>query len=104
VGILSVLPCAGAADWYVDVQNGSDANSGSSPNAAWRTLTHAVYHFPASTSPQLIHVAPGTYDAAHGEQYPIQPPPWIQIVGTQGSAATILDGGGAKILIYQTAV
>ena len=35
-------------------------------------------------------LAPGTYDAALGEQYPLVMPPQVRIVGDQGSAVTFL--------------
>jgi hypothetical protein len=101
--LLLLVPCARAADRYVDAQAGSNSNDGAGPATAWRTLTFAVSQLQTiAGSPHLIHVGPGIYDAALGEQFPIAVRSWIQIVGTQGSAATILDGGGATILSYRT--
>jgi len=84
--LAAMAPVARATDWYVDNQNGSYANNGSSPSTAWRTLTHAVLQLqPAGVGPpQTIHVAAGVYDSAHGEQFPLSLRPWIQILGTPG--------------------
>jgi hypothetical protein len=101
--VLASMPrMAPATDWYVDVQTGNNANNGSSPGTAWRNLSFAVQQLqPLGVGPQSIHVARGLYDAAHGEQFPLFMRPWIQIVGTQGSAGTVLDGGGTDLLHYE---
>ena len=70
---------ASAADWYVDAQNGSNANNGLSPATAWRTLTHSLATIPAPGT-QTLHIAPGTYDAALGEAYPLVMRPGLRLV------------------------
>lgn len=95
-------PTLHADDWYVDAQMGSDTNDGQSAATAWRTLTHALAAIPSlPVVERTIHVAPGVYDAALGEVYPLRPRPLMRIVGTEGSALTILDGGGTYVLIYR---
>ena len=42
VGWCSAVTAAEASDWYVDAATGADANSGSEPERAWRTLGAAV--------------------------------------------------------------
>jgi len=91
-----------AGDWYVDALTGNNANDGLTPQTAWRTITHAVATVPGN--PETVHVAPGVYDSLLGESFPLQPHEGIRIVGTQGSAHTILDGGGAGLLGYSTGV
>jgi hypothetical protein len=70
-GALTMLPgSASAADWYVDAVHGSDSNTGATPAQAWRTISKAL----ASTrtlQPERIHIAAGLYDAALGEQFPL---------------------------------
>src|SRR2546421_9502159 len=83
-------PCL-AGDWYVDVVNGSDANPGTSPASAWRTLTHASSATPSGSS-NMIHVAPGTYSPASGETFPLRFG-FQNVVGDQGSLVTIVEGG-----------
>lgn len=82
-----------AGDWYVDALLGDDANHGQSPVAAWRTLSHALAEIALQPPDEhTLHVGPGTYDTAHGETFPLGPPPLLRIVGTQGSAATVIAG------------
>jgi len=101
LSILSLALPARAEDWYVDALLGSNANSGSAPNQAWQTLTHALANTPAPAPglTQVVHLAPGTYDAALGETFPIVLRNAFQIVGDQGSAVTLLDGGGAGAVL-----
>jgi hypothetical protein len=92
-----------AGDWYVDAQNGNDANNGQSPGTAWKTLTHAVATLPSSPSQQqLIHAAPGVYGVANGEAYPLVMKPGLRIVGDQGSAATILESPIAILFSFES--
>jgi hypothetical protein len=102
--MIAISP-AYAADWYVDAQNGNDANSGQSPAAAWKTLTHAVATLPSSPGQQqLIHAAPGVYDVANGESYPLEMKPGLRIVGDMGSAATVLESAGFVLLDFASNV
>ncbi|MCE9594178.1 MAG: DUF1565 domain-containing protein [Planctomycetes bacterium] len=89
-----------AADWFVDAVNGNNVNSGTAPSDAWRTITWAVDHTPPS-GVQAIHVAPGTYDRPLGETFPLRARPSMQIVGTDGSSATVVDGGGLNSTLIQ---
>ena len=95
--VLSLSSPAFAADWYVDAVNGSNANSGTSPAAAWKTITWAVAHSPQSGA-QFVHVAPGLYDVALGESFPIVMRPDLRIFGDQGSALTIVAASGSGAL------
>lgn len=94
-GSLIVLLCAhaSATDYYVDAVNGNDAAAGTSPAAAWKTITHASAAS-AQGAPSTIHLAPGTYGAASGETFPLffhgQ-----ELVGDSGPAVTVIDAGGA---------
>jgi hypothetical protein len=80
-----------ASDFYVDVVNGNDANTGTSTASAWKTLTHAS-QFSSQGSGTTIHVAPGTYSPASGETFPLLFD-FQRLVSDQGSSTTILDGG-----------
>lgn len=94
-GLFSLLatsmlaPSAFAGDWYVDAVNGSNANSGTSPASAWRTISHAVAQLPAGS--ERILVAAGTYNAALGESFPIEPKPGHQIIGNSGEVRPIIS-------------
>lgn len=97
--VLAAGPAA-AADWYVDAVSGSDANSGTSAAAPWRTITHGlavIAGLPAAA--QTVHVAPGTYDSVLGETFPLSVPSGTRLVGTAGSAQTILVGNSGSLLL-----
>jgi len=92
---------ASAADWYVDAVLGSNANAGTTPAAAWKTITHAISTIALlPIEAQRVHVAPGVYDAALGEVFPLRPLPLMRVVGTAGSAQTIVDGNASYCFIY----
>ncbi len=101
--LLALAPTAGAGEWYVNGATGSDANGGTSPADAWRTLTHATQQFPQIGSPSLetIHVAPGHYGVPD-ETFPIQLRKDVRLVGEGGAAATHLVGDGDTIVTYHT--
>jgi hypothetical protein len=97
--ILAVLVLGGTAaadQWYVDAVHGSDANSGQSPGAAWRTITHALAAAPDAQAGgnQIVHVAPGQYDAALGESFPFYLRNAFQIVGDGGRNVTTIEANG----------
>lgn len=94
-------PLALAGDWYVDAVHGADANDGTSAATAWRTLTHALASIPAvPLVAETVHVAPGLYDPALGESFPLNPRPLVRLVGTEGSARTVLAGAASSFLVY----
>ncbi len=86
--LVSASPSAG--DYFVAV-GGDDAAGGSSPSAAWRTITHALTAVPPGM--HTIHVAPGVYDGAHGESYPLSVRAGLSLLGTGGNDHTVLEGG-----------
>lgn len=85
-GLTALAIPAQASDWYVDAIGGSDAASGTSPAAAWRTLTHALSALAqASPEPHALHVAPGVYSTAHGESFPLSVPARVRLIGSVGA-------------------
>ena len=98
--LLAILP-AHADEFWVDAAGGDDANSGGAPDDAWRTLSHALPSMPHGQG-HTLHVAPGLYEQAHGETFPITVWPGLTIVGDQGRDVTIVDGDGASALFTLT--
>ncbi|MCC7012904.1 MAG: DUF1565 domain-containing protein [Planctomycetes bacterium] len=82
-------------DWYVDVNNGSDANSGLGWGSAWKTMSHARAAVPGGSA-QVVHVAPGIYSAASGESFPIDVPAQLRFLGA--GASTIVRGTNSVTL------
>jgi hypothetical protein len=73
--------------WAVDGATGSDTAAGTCL-APFKTITHALS---VATTGQSIHVAPGAYDAAHGETLPIAIPAGVALLGDEahlGAGAT----------------
>jgi hypothetical protein len=99
--ILALSLTATANDYYVSATAGSDRNSGDRPREAWLTLTHALATVPDPIGGEfhVIHVAPGTYGLALGEQFPLEMRPRVQVVGDQGSRTVILQGSGTEQLV-----
>ncbi|MCE9593872.1 MAG: DUF1565 domain-containing protein [Planctomycetes bacterium] len=91
---------AAASDWYVDAVHGNDVNGGASPGDAWRTITHALALAPDAPigGTQTIHIAPGTYDTALGEAFPIVPRDAFELVGA-GPYDTALVGDGTGTIV-----
>ncbi|QRK11773.1 right-handed parallel beta-helix repeat-containing protein [Archangium violaceum] len=56
--LVQPAPAAAATDYYVNVNTGSDSNSGDSPSAAWKTIRKAGS---TVTAGAIVHVAPGVY-------------------------------------------
>ena len=77
-----------ATDYYVDVVNGDDGNTGLTTNDAFRTISHAMGSTTNSTATRVL-VLPGTYSAATGEAFPIELGD-RQLIGTEGSDETTM--------------
>ena len=74
-GLLGVLLAASGAsptaatDRYVDAVAGSDASGDGSASAPWKSITYALQRIPQVGTD--LWIAPGVYDAANGETFPI---------------------------------
>ena len=83
-----------AADFWVDVENGSNDNSGLTPDDAWNTITYALTLIDGTKDePATIHVAKGIYryDMDYSEIYPLNMKNYVTLVG-EDKENTILDG------------
>ncbi|MCD6326924.1 right-handed parallel beta-helix repeat-containing protein, partial [bacterium] len=89
-----ILVCGTAfcTDYYVDVNNGSNASSGLSPDDAWRTITHALNAVEGiEAEPETIHIAAGTYSTStNGETFPLKMKSWVSLSG-EARETTKLD-------------
>jgi Protein of unknown function (DUF1565) len=85
-----------STDRYVNQANGDDGNNGSQ-GYPWATISHAVA---TADSEITIHVAPGTYNAASGEIFPITLKNGQKLIGNVSSKGagvnpTLIEGQGA---------
>ncbi|MBD1852388.1 DUF1565 domain-containing protein [Leptolyngbya sp. FACHB-711] len=96
------------SELFVDPIAGSDASRDSnSPSAAigtqsqpFKTLSHALSQ---ATSGTIIYLQPGRYDTVQGEQFPLQIPVGVVVVGdvpTRGERTTIVGGGDWESSIF----
>jgi hypothetical protein len=86
---------AAAPNFYVNALAGSDTNRGAQASP-FKTITHAMS---LSKSGSTVQVAPGTYDVANGEIFPITVPAGVLLIGDEthkggGSTPTSVVGGG----------
>jgi hypothetical protein len=89
--------CCSRTQHFFVATNGSDSLSGTSPTAAFRTITHAVSK---ATAGDTVYVAEGTYEAISGEIFPLHVPAGVTVIGNetnQGRAS--LDGGTGAVVL-----
>ncbi|MBN2209464.1 MAG: right-handed parallel beta-helix repeat-containing protein [Candidatus Coatesbacteria bacterium] len=83
------------ADIYVDPDAGDDANSGASPEEAYRRLTFAVSSASGLSAENVtIYLAEGKYSpSANGDEFPVTAPPQPGSVAIIGASQerTVLD-------------
>jgi hypothetical protein len=85
-----VLVCA---TLYVDAVHGSDANVGTSA-APFKSITTSFARVTSCTT--TIRVAPGTYDTANGETFPLAIPAGIALIGDETNKGL---AAGAEVVI-----
>ena len=92
---VSVTTGSGASSailYYVNASTGNDVNSGTSSGAPFKTIKRAITFALAGDT---INVAPGTYNTANGETFPIAMVSGVQLLGS-GPATTIIDASGSN--------
>ena len=97
--VVGALP---AADYYVDADDGTDANTGASPRAPWKTIAHALSSVNGSEGdPVTIHIAAGTYSpSANGESFPLQMKSYVSLLGDGADTVTLDAEQSAYHVIY----
>jgi hypothetical protein len=80
------------ATLYVNPVSGNDAHSGSQLNP-YKSLSCALRE---TTIPTIIHLAPGTYSTATGEEFPIVIPAGVMVVGNEVAKGKgiVISGSG----------
>jgi len=94
-----------AADYYVDGFSGSNVTGNGTQQAPWQTITFAVTRIPlpAPSAGHTLHVNPGYYDSLTGEQFPIQVPLGVRLVGSGYAKSIIFGDGKANIALLSFA-
>jgi parallel beta-helix repeat protein len=93
----SATPAAPALSFTVNAATGDDA-TGNGTTIPYKTITKALS---VAVAGDTVTVAPGTYDAALGETFPIVIPPLVRLVGDEankgnGTTPTRIVGAGGK--------
>lgn len=81
-----------AGEFYVST-TGSDTTGDGSENAPWRTISHAMLQAGGGFE-SVIHVAPGRYDRANGELFPITVANGVTVLGPENRSA-LIDASGS---------
>jgi len=93
---------AHAADFHVDANLGSDATGNGTAALPWKTLTHALQKSAGqSGAPHRILVAPGKYDAASGEAFPLILPADTVVCGAGADLVTISGAPALPFFQFQ---
>ena len=100
--ILVVMTSASSPEnYYVDINNGSNANEGISPDSPWKTLSHAFLIVEGTEKePAIIHVAKGRYCMEKGEAFPFIMKSNVMIIG-EDKETTILDAYKCYSTIFE---
>jgi len=80
-------------DWFVDPIDGDDANEGTRPEIAFRTIRRALQ---VAGGGDIVQLAPGRYDTALGETFPIAVPEGVTLRGDEATK-------GANVVIAANA-
>ncbi len=85
---------------YVDAIAGNDSTGSGSQLAPYRTLTRAVQAL-GGAGPHTLEVAPGLYNEALGETFPIAPPRRTHINGSGTWQTALRSSGSGTIVRFQ---
>ena len=86
-----------AATRYVNASTGVNTGNCTSAGSPCKTITYAMGQSVAGNPGDLINVAPGTYNVALGEVFPITFKTGTQLVATGNPTNTIIDGAGDTV-------
>src|SRR6185369_12993372 len=86
-----------AASRYVNAATGVNTGNCSVPANPCKTITYAMAQAVAGNPCDLVSVAPGTYNIALGEVFPITFKAGTQLVATGTPANTIIDAAGDTV-------
>ncbi|TAJ16291.1 MAG: DUF1565 domain-containing protein, partial [Planctomycetota bacterium] len=88
-----------ATDVYVDAIHGSDATGAGTVAAPYRTISAGLRSLGGS-GPHTVHAAPGLYDAALGETFPLVVGDGLSLVGA-GAHETVIAGQGDEVALVE---
>jgi len=93
---MSVVTLHGS-DYYVDATDGDNSTGDGTAIKPWKTITYTLDNL-TGTGRRTIHVAPGTYDTALGEIFPLLMVDSVSLVGN-GSGSSIINADYTNYII-----
>ncbi|MBU1627607.1 DUF1565 domain-containing protein [bacterium] len=97
--ILMIPSIAFSADFFVNVDSGSNSNSGMSSEDAWETITYALSQVEGTKDNQaIIHIAAGLYNPASEEEFPLEMKDYVTLMGND-KETTIIDAAGTTGIV-----
>ena len=85
---------------YVNAATGSNTTDCRTQATPCKTITYAMTQAAPGTPGDPINVAPGTYNVASGEVFPIAMTSGVQLQATGTAAATIIDATGSNTRLF----
>ena len=86
-----------AATRHVNAATGVNTGNCSSAGSPCKTITYAMSQAVAGNPGDIVSVAPGTYNVALGEIFPITFKNGVQLLATGNPSNTIIDGAGDTV-------
>ncbi|HYC37951.1 MAG TPA: DUF4214 domain-containing protein [Usitatibacter sp.] len=80
---------------YVNASSGTNTGDCTSSSTPCKTVTYAMAQATAGTPGDSVNVAPGTYNVALGEVFPITVKSGVQLKSTGNASNTTIDATGA---------
>jgi hypothetical protein len=99
-GPVTTVTATCGIDYYVNAATGVNSGPGTAA-APWKSLTYAIAALPAAGG--IINVAPGAYNAANGETFPLEPRTNQTLLGNPAfdgignGGATTISGTGTYL-------
>ncbi|HUP30652.1 MAG TPA: DUF1565 domain-containing protein [Usitatibacter sp.] len=101
LALTTSIPAVAAVARYVNAASGNNtSNSCTNVASPCRTITYAMAQATAGAPGDAINVAPGTYNVALGEVFPIVIKSGVQLFATGATANTIVDAAGNSSRVF----
>jgi len=99
ISLLFVCLNGFSANYYVNVNSGSDKKSGLTERNSWKTITHALSQVESNEQePAIINIASGEYNPATGEEFPLEMKDYVVLAGDD-MAGVIIDASKTNMVI-----
>ncbi|MEO8383665.1 MAG: choice-of-anchor V domain-containing protein, partial [Betaproteobacteria bacterium] len=94
---ITIAPASAATTRYVNAATGVNTGTCAVQSSPCKTITYGMSQSSAGNPGDLLSVAPGTYDLALGEVFPIVMRSGVQLIATGSPADTFIDAVGDTV-------